>query len=180
MFVRSKSENNNNQKPEVSSNLTEKGATPQSQHESLPKQPGSQQFGSVSLSTKHINQRSRDMSVYYQLKNPVTNIVENISANAVVHSLGFARFNAGTKKKVRDNHGQVKSKLVRTATILDYKDYCLHRKLKKLLESGGVVLKEEAEKYWVVTDQPICVFYTNTHAQDSQFTKGIDKKSGFS
>ena len=134
------------------------------------------QHGSLTLSTKRIIQRSRNTIVYYQLKNPVSNIVENISANAVVHSLGFTRFNAGTKKKnpdgqdakqtfIHNHHSYACGKMA--AVILDYKEYCLHRKLKKLLECGGTVLKEEAEKLWVVTDQPIRVFYTNTqsHAQ---------------
>jgi len=170
MLVRNKPEVNNNKnipKHEVTSNF-KPGNTLQKE-ELSPRQPASQQqSGSVTLSTKRIIQRSRDTTVYYQLKNPVTNIVENISANAVVHSLGFARFNAGTKKKNPENHGghMMKHKLVREAMTLDYKDYCLHRKLKKLLESGGVVLKEEAEKLWVVTDHPICIFYT--HAHDSQ------------
>ena len=178
MLVRNKPEVNSNKQnltPEVTSNLTEQ-ENPAQKEELSPRQTTSQQqSGSVTLSTKRIIQRSRDTTVYYQLKNPVTNIVENISANAVVHSLGFARFNAGTKKKSPDSHGgnMMKHKLVREAMVLDYKDYCLHRKLKKLLESGGVVLKEEAEKFWVVTDHPICIFYANTLSHDSQ-QKGSD------
>ena len=171
MLVQNKMETNNkiDPKPETTSNVMETETTPQ-QEELSPRQPPTQQTGSVTLSTKRIIQRTRDMAIYYQLKNPVANIVENISANAVVHSLGFARFNAGTKKRNPEQHGRngMNHKFVREAMVLDYNDYCLHRKLKKLLESGGVVLKEEAEKFRVVTDHPICIFYTNTDVNNSQ------------
>ena len=82
MLVRNKPEVNSNKQnltPEVTSNLTEP-ENPAQKEELSPRQTTSQQqSGSVTLSTKRIIQRSRDTTVYYQLKNPVTNIVERYS-----------------------------------------------------------------------------------------------------
>jgi len=110
------------------------------------------------------------------MRSPITDIKDNVSASAVIQSLGFARFNAGAKKKkttTTTSKGETQiSNTMENASgvIVSYNEYCVHRKLKKLLESGGAVPKDEAERYHVVSDKPIRVFYTNAQMQQVALT----------
>lgn len=44
--------------------------------------------GSMTLSTKRIVQRTKELAIYYQMKNSLTDIKDNVSASAIVQSLG--------------------------------------------------------------------------------------------
>ena len=140
-----------------------------------------QQHGSLAILKKNLVVREQGelLLPYFQMRNPVTDIKDNVSASALVQSLGFARFNAGAKKKKASpttTTGKMRtSNTVENApgVIVSYKEYCVHRKLKKLLESGGVIPKDEAERYHVVSDKPIRVFYTNVQMQQLALT-GIE------
>ncbi|XP_066931928.1 uncharacterized protein [Clytia hemisphaerica] len=132
------------------------------------KQTAPRQQGSMTLSTKRVVQRTKELTIYYQMKNSLTDIKDNVSASAIVQSLGFARFNAGPKRKSMTpiEEWAPSSKVDNVGMILPYKDYCLHCKLKRLLEAGGIVLKEDAVRYHVVTDKPNRIFYFNIPVQE--------------
>jgi len=137
-----------------------------------------QQHGSLAILKKKLVKRERGelLLPYWQMRNSITDIKNNVSASAVIQSLGFARFNAGAKKKkttTTTSKGETQiSKTMENApgVIVSYNEYCVHRKLKKLLESGGAVPKDEAERYHVVSDKPIRVFYTNAQMQQVALT----------